>query len=614
MALPEKFANPPVPGTSLPINVLANPVTTTGITSITANGPTLAGLQGSGQFRILIDNELMLVTAGSSGTTWTVTRGVEGSVAATHAAGAPIWHLLTAGALALFTQSGLIANADIAAGAAIAKSKLGPLAIADADVAAGAAIAKSKLAALAIVDADVASGAAIAKSKLAALTIVDADVSGGAAIAESKLSLATDAAAGTGSRRTIGTGALQAAAGNDSRFLTTVTKSANYTAAAGEFVVMTGANNVTLPNAPAAGTRNGAIALTATTNLVAQGTDTISYQGATGLAVKPISVGSAFEVTYSGGVWYVSDNPRGQTDDLQNGVVGSGDLALSAITLNSGTGALGFTPAAGVAWVGSAIGLLIRTPYGGTAVAGTPSLPATTKYAVIGVEIDPTGSFSFVKGADTATQLNTGTLIAANTPATTSGKLRIWDFAIWNNAGTYNFSDHTTVAAAGVNMIDRRPWARGYDDTRVDNDLTVYSIVNSFHEAAVAQRVECSGSPLEITATFGGLNLGGAPTIQAQAVVTEDVVGTVTIATAGLLTTSALITATQQYPSSLVNQVMRTVYTPTSGSHLFRLVLAGTNATTNQGWGPYTLSIREHVTANSVAAGNYSGGANNGSA
>jgi hypothetical protein len=47
--------------------------------------------------------------------------------------------------------------------------------------------------------------------------IVNADVNAAAAIAESKLNLATDAAAGTGSRRTLGTGATQAAAGNDSR-------------------------------------------------------------------------------------------------------------------------------------------------------------------------------------------------------------------------------------------------------------------------------------------------------------------------------------------------------------------------------------------------------------
>lgn len=50
--------------------------------------------------------------------------------------------------------------------------------------------------------------------KLGVANIVNADVNASAAIAESKLNLASDAAAGTASRRTIGTGALQAMAGN----------------------------------------------------------------------------------------------------------------------------------------------------------------------------------------------------------------------------------------------------------------------------------------------------------------------------------------------------------------------------------------------------------------
>lgn len=50
--------------------------------------------------------------------------------------------------------------------------------------------------------------------QIASGVIVDADVSASAAIAESKLNLASDAAAGTASRRTLGTGAQQAAAGN----------------------------------------------------------------------------------------------------------------------------------------------------------------------------------------------------------------------------------------------------------------------------------------------------------------------------------------------------------------------------------------------------------------
>jgi hypothetical protein len=51
-------------------------------------------------------------------------------------------------------------------------------------------------------------------------TIINAKVGASAAIAESKLNLASDAAAGTASRRTLGTGATQAAPGNDSRFHT----------------------------------------------------------------------------------------------------------------------------------------------------------------------------------------------------------------------------------------------------------------------------------------------------------------------------------------------------------------------------------------------------------
>lgn len=60
-----------------------------------------------------------------------------------------------------------------------------------------------------------------------ALSVVDSMVSASAAIAESKLSLASDAAAGTASRRTLGTGATQAAAGNDSRITGALQASSN---------------------------------------------------------------------------------------------------------------------------------------------------------------------------------------------------------------------------------------------------------------------------------------------------------------------------------------------------------------------------------------------------
>lgn len=56
------------------------------------------GAPSSGQFRLRIENEILLVTA-VSGTTFTVTRGVEGTTAASHADGATLKLVLTKGAL-----------------------------------------------------------------------------------------------------------------------------------------------------------------------------------------------------------------------------------------------------------------------------------------------------------------------------------------------------------------------------------------------------------------------------------------------------------------------------------------------------------------------------------
>ena len=67
---------------------------------------------------------------------------------------------------------------------------------------------------------------AVDSAKILDGTIVNLDVSSAAGIEESKLNLASDAAAETASRRTLGTGSNQAAAGNDGRFPTTNEKSA----------------------------------------------------------------------------------------------------------------------------------------------------------------------------------------------------------------------------------------------------------------------------------------------------------------------------------------------------------------------------------------------------
>jgi len=72
-----------------------------------------AALQG-GQFRVICDAEIMLVTAGETTTTWTVTRGIEGTTPAAHAAGATVAHVLTAAGL-LGAQFSVTADAGDAA-------------------------------------------------------------------------------------------------------------------------------------------------------------------------------------------------------------------------------------------------------------------------------------------------------------------------------------------------------------------------------------------------------------------------------------------------------------------------------------------------------------------
>jgi hypothetical protein len=78
---------------------LASPCDDNDLT-ITVLAAAPAALQG-GQFRVAIDAELLLVTAGQDTTTWTVTRGIEGTTAAAHVGGATVAHVLTAAGLSV---------------------------------------------------------------------------------------------------------------------------------------------------------------------------------------------------------------------------------------------------------------------------------------------------------------------------------------------------------------------------------------------------------------------------------------------------------------------------------------------------------------------------------
>lgn len=75
-----------------------NGALTSGATSLTVAAAT--GFPTAAQYRIRIDDELLLVTAGAGTPTWTVTRGSENTAAAAHANGATVTHVVTAGAVA----------------------------------------------------------------------------------------------------------------------------------------------------------------------------------------------------------------------------------------------------------------------------------------------------------------------------------------------------------------------------------------------------------------------------------------------------------------------------------------------------------------------------------
>lgn len=95
----EKFTNNPSASTAL--TTLSANITSTSATTLTvvSNTGWPAVTTASGDvFRVLIDTEYLIVTDNSS-TTWTVTRGAEGSTAATHSSGASVWNVTTSAPL-----------------------------------------------------------------------------------------------------------------------------------------------------------------------------------------------------------------------------------------------------------------------------------------------------------------------------------------------------------------------------------------------------------------------------------------------------------------------------------------------------------------------------------
>ena len=81
------------------INGYSVAVGTGGINNVSTTLPVTVAASVSGGFRILVDNEKMLVTAGGTTTSWTVTRAIEGSTATSHVVATAIYVIITAGSL-----------------------------------------------------------------------------------------------------------------------------------------------------------------------------------------------------------------------------------------------------------------------------------------------------------------------------------------------------------------------------------------------------------------------------------------------------------------------------------------------------------------------------------
>lgn len=302
--------------------------------------------------------------------------------------------------------------------------------------------------------------------------------------------------------------------------------------------------------------------------------------GAAGAAGAPGAAGAAGATGPAGAVGVYG---------MQSGVLKSTDAALSGISINTGTGALGFTLTAAAPTIvvsSGGVPTAVSLPGGGRTI--TPALPAASNYAVAGLEVDTAGAVTLVKGVDTLTQLNTAALIAANSPAVSSGKERLYDFAVWNNGGVYNFGDHTTVATQGVNWVDRRGRASGARYSARQLSTAYASSAGTWTAIDTGKftvRMELSGVPVRIR-MYGIVHMtgGGAP----ELVIAPSLDGDIAVgASAG---TPAATNPDRQSACTTTTYTTGTIYdwewlNPAAGSHLISMLFAngGAGGTVNLG-------------------------------
>ena len=89
---------------------LAAAISSTSTTSCTVASAT--GFPGSGTYYVQIDSEVIGITAGQGTTSWTITRGQNGSTAATHASGATVTGGNIPGGAGVITSGDLFMHAS----------------------------------------------------------------------------------------------------------------------------------------------------------------------------------------------------------------------------------------------------------------------------------------------------------------------------------------------------------------------------------------------------------------------------------------------------------------------------------------------------------------------
>lgn len=319
-------------------------------------------------------------------------------------------------------------------------------------------------------------------------------------------------------------------------------------------------------------------------------TRNIAVNSIDGVAVTGTpSVGQAIIATSSTAASWQNPGGGGAGSAYQNGVINLADLGISSISINGSTGEITFT----LAGANPCIVNGSQVTFGGGTSNETPgTLPSSGDSLVVGLEMDSSGGLHVISGTGVSGTMSTASALETNTPATTSGRLRIYDFGVYNNSGTYEFSNNSSTATQGTNWVDRRPWARGARWSTMLTSANYSSSTGSYQNVDATnlqQRLECSGVPVRVR-LFGSLEASGGG---AEAVLACNLDGA--IAVSG--TSNSLDNAQITYPLSAGEIEGGSLYdyifpSPGAGSHLFTMMWRIASGTALLGIGnPYGIGM-----------------------